>query len=496
MINPVRDGFLASAKSPITIGAVIVYGVLFIWKIANGSEPTAHAWSYIFPIISDPLWITLIPLTWLFVWILPRAIAGCRDLELVRAGSRKTVLLLEFAHFIGAVLALVLLLCSCLFGISSQSGIEFHWNQEDLSNTVQFSAYSSKHFASWFSTPLEAIIATALFSIFGLITIGHLIMTLAISGHLRVAVLVAATLWLWLLISSFSPLNLPPFFDGSILISLGWALSKPAGLLLATFWWSLFWLTSMLIVSISKVGKPLKAFVSDRLWVTICCITLAFVLSLNAVLKTKDNYASYVSQVFTGPLTDLVGFLLQAAIPLIISTAVLSRLIEIKGGFYEFQLIRIGNSNSWIRREATKEIIWAGLAISTLFPLVFILGTYSYGIPDAPSILNLFRGLFGFFSITTLQIALGFAIFQFFQSASTVWLVFVAFALFTGFWFPNLTTYITFVVPTSLDDVLQSKPLAWPAEAVALLFSAILYGFLLLQSKLKTGLSKNLYGGK
>ena len=96
MIRQAYIGFLTSALSLRTIATVAIYGLLLLSKISLSNEVSPiGAWGYVLPIVSDPLWISLIWLTWLLAWTLPRALASARDIELIRAGSLHKLLYLE-----------------------------------------------------------------------------------------------------------------------------------------------------------------------------------------------------------------------------------------------------------------------------------------------------------------------------------------------------------------------------------------------------------------
>lgn len=261
MIRQAYIGFLTSALSLRTIATVAIYGLLLLSKISLSNEVSPFgAWGYVLPIVSDPLWISLIWLTWLLVWTLPRALASARDIELIRAGSLNKLLNLELSNLFGAMLALALLLSACSLGVAIQLGVPSSWTTEAANAALSQSVFSPDQLAKWFSSPMNAYLMSVLYAFLGAFTLAQIILVLAISQHSRSAVLFAIVSWLWIVLSSFSPADIPLPIDGAIIVSIAWALANPPGILLGIAWWMFLWLASNCFLLALRGQRGLETF--------------------------------------------------------------------------------------------------------------------------------------------------------------------------------------------------------------------------------------------
>ena len=453
MIRQAYIGFLTSALSLRTIATVAIYGLLLLSKISLSNEVSPiGAWGYVLPIVSDPLWISLIWLTWLLAWTLPRALASARDIALIRAGSLHKLLYLELSNLFGAMLALALLLSACSLGVAIQLGVPSSWTTEAVNTTLSQSVFSADQLAKWFSSPMNAYLMSVLYAFLGAFTLAQVILVLAISQHSRSAVLFAIVSWLWIVLSSFSPVDIPLPIDGAIIVSIAWALANPPGILLGIAWWMFLWLASNCFLLALRGQKTLRAFLSDRLTVAIVCQLLFTTSALLAGSGSPASFQSFISLMFPGLSTDLLSYLIQAAIPLTISTAFVTRLIELRNGFFELQLLRWGKSSKWLRRAVLAETVRALVTIVALFPIVCVIGIFTSGNPTLDSVLVTFVGLLGFFAVASLQIVIALLLFRLSRNLPTAWMIFVAFVLFVGYWFPDLNAWISVAVPVQISE--------------------------------------------
>ena len=461
MIQNLTAGFMESAKSPRTVVATAIYGALLLIKIPETvSRGGENAWDVVLPVLSDPLWITLVLMGWLMSWIVPMAVASARSLELIRFGSPGRLIRSRLAYLTGALSALVLYATACFVGIGNQLGYSANWGGASTSYAGNVeSAYSAAHFAQWFSSPLSAVLASVTYSVIGILSIAYLILTLALTKHVTTAIYVASATTLWLLITSFSPFEIPPVLDGSFLVSLGWALSIPGGIAIGFGWWLILWLSSTILIMSSYGRLHFRSLLTERWWVMMMGLGLASMACANFVLQRPQSLAEFLSLFFAGSQTDLISYLLVASIPLTFSTGWLSRLDELNNGTFTMQALRFGSYRRWFRSNLLIEVSWAGVLVAAVSGIVLTIGISSTGGKAAEILIPFSLGVASFFAVICLQIVLALTVHRLVSNIISFWAGLMGLLLVIGYWFPSASALVGLVVPYSnfQDDSLSGQ---------------------------------------
>jgi hypothetical protein len=126
-------------------------------------------------------------------------------------------------------------------------------------------------------------------------------------------------------------------------------------------------------------------------------------------------------------------------------------------------------------RAVLAETVRALVTIVALFPVVCAIGIFTSGNLTIDSVLVTFVGLLGFFAVASLQIVIALLLFRLSRNLPTAWMIFVAFVLFVGYWFPDLSAWISVAVPVQISEFEFASQTNFLSLFVSLATAAVIF---------------------
>ncbi len=438
-----------------------------------------NAWDVLIPHLMGALELSMLGAGWWLLQIVQVISFLGRNEALIRFGSPLRATLAMCFRMAGASAAMILGTFVLTAGILAGAGFPLDWSKGTIDSTQPYaSVFSAEAFVRVFPSPILAVVSGFLFFALGILLFTAFVASITALQNRLLARAIAVSIYLWLVLSSFSNVTLPSFVDGALTISLGWVMGKPDGLIGWTFQLVAFLILTASFLSfrsfcVARLGKR-----ATQLFALLGITLLALLASSHAA--RAGSTLNFLAHVFAAGHGDIVGFVLVAAVPLSIASLFNSDLQLAKEGFAFYEAFRRGSFRKWVLHRL---LSGAGfmLGATTLFMLIVMVWANGVmgplGVGDANAAIRAWLGL-NLVGLILMCISATFA------WASTVptlaWVVIVAAYLFLGYW----PLGADFVTPYGAGSDLSTSYLVLTADGLFLLVFVLFIGRLYRRSRM------------
>lgn len=473
------SGLAAAFLSVRTVFCVILVGAFCVFNLAQMSKVSnANMWDVLLPTLTDSSTVSVIGLTWWFLWLLPSMRALSQEQTLIRYGSRARAVLANLVALLGALCSWALLLLITCGAITIALGLSSTWSEYAFGvNTLQTSAYSSTAIAQFFPSPWLAIVASGMFTGFGYLAVASVALSLTARGYHLYATVGLTLFIIWSFVCSFSLIPLPSLLDASVSLSLPWALSMPQGVWAAIFWFTTSFAFTAMVTLPFRSRMNIQEFLNSRLGLLLSLSFIALIYSLYVALDGA-TIRSPIREFFAGTYGGIVGYVAVAVIPLGFATSYVARLSNSMHGPIFYHAIRLGGYRRWLMRFLLDEILPA-IVLCVLVGFILIATLVVTGHPISlfsSDGVDLGVGLLGLLVTIALQLAIGSALAWMGASTMSSWPIAVGASLVVGYSIPAALSSVNILAPYSLSPDFNTVSAPISSIVTTVLISSILAG--------------------